>query len=65
MLGRIWDTYVDVSYQPEEILYLRDECLRAKASALVTGEACTRVYREKKAAEPQPKPFLKYAEGVR
>jgi hypothetical protein len=32
MLGRIWDTYIDVSYQPEEISHLRDECLRVKAS---------------------------------
>lgn len=32
MLGRIWDTYIDVSYQPEEITHLRDECLRVKAS---------------------------------
>jgi len=32
MLGRIWDTYIDVSYRPEEIPQLRDECLRVKAS---------------------------------
>lgn len=32
MLGRIWDTYIDVSYQPEEIPQLRGECLRVKAS---------------------------------
>ena len=32
MLGRIWDIYIDVSYQPEEIFRLRDECLRVKES---------------------------------
>jgi hypothetical protein len=32
MLGRIWDTYIDVNYQPEEISQLRDECLRVKAN---------------------------------
>lgn len=32
MLARIWDTYTDVAYQPEEIYQLRDECLRVKAS---------------------------------
>lgn len=32
MLGRIWDTYIDVSYRPEEIPQLRDECLQVKAS---------------------------------
>jgi len=31
-MARIWDTYVDVSYQPQEIYQLRDECLRAKAT---------------------------------
>ena len=32
MLGRIWDTYIDVHYQPEEVRRLRDECLRVKSS---------------------------------
>ncbi len=32
MLGRIWDTYNDVTYKPEEIEQLRDECLRVQAS---------------------------------
>ncbi len=32
MLGRIWDTYIDVHYQPEEVRNLRDECLRVKVS---------------------------------
>ncbi len=32
MLGRIWDTYIDVSYHPEEMSQLRDECLRVKAT---------------------------------
>jgi hypothetical protein len=32
MLGRIWDTYIDVHYQPEEVRQLRDECLRVKSS---------------------------------
>ena len=31
-LGRIWDTYIDVSYQPQEVGHLRDACLRVKAS---------------------------------
>jgi hypothetical protein len=34
MLGRIWDTYIDVVYQPEEIKQLREECLRVQASTL-------------------------------
>lgn len=32
MLGRIWDTYIDVAYQPEEIPKLYNECLRVKSS---------------------------------
>jgi hypothetical protein len=32
MLGRIWDTYIDVNYEPQEIYRLRDECLLVKAS---------------------------------
>jgi hypothetical protein len=32
MLGRIWDTYIDVKYDPEEIGKLRAECLMIKAS---------------------------------
>lgn len=32
MLGKIWDTYIDVRYQPEEVPQLRNECLRVKAS---------------------------------
>jgi hypothetical protein len=32
MLGRIWDTYIDVHYQPGEVSQLRDECLRVKSS---------------------------------
>ncbi len=32
MLGRIWDTYINVSYQAEEITGLKNECLKVKAS---------------------------------
>lgn len=32
MLARMWDTYIDVRYQPEEIRQLQDECRRVKAS---------------------------------
>jgi hypothetical protein len=32
MLGRIWDTYINVNYQPEEITKLREECLKVKSS---------------------------------
>lgn len=32
MLARLWDTYIDVSYQPEEIGQLRNECLKVKAA---------------------------------
>lgn len=32
MLGRIWDTYINVSYQAEEITALKNECLKVKAS---------------------------------
>jgi hypothetical protein len=31
MLSRIWDTYIDVKYKPEEISQLRDECQTVKA----------------------------------
>lgn len=30
MLGRVWDTYIDVQYEPDEISPLRDECRRVK-----------------------------------
>ncbi|HEX3231084.1 MAG TPA: hypothetical protein VHQ95_19050, partial [Pyrinomonadaceae bacterium] len=33
MLGRIWDTYIDIAYEQEEISKLRDECLRVEALA--------------------------------
>jgi hypothetical protein len=33
MLGRIWDTYIDIMYQQEEISELRDECLKVVALA--------------------------------
>lgn len=32
LLGRIWDTSIDITYQMEEIKQLRDECLRVQAS---------------------------------
>jgi hypothetical protein len=32
MLGRIWDFYADVWYEPEEIEQLRRECLKVHAS---------------------------------
>jgi hypothetical protein len=32
MLGRIWDTYIDVQYQPDEVLQLRDECLQVRSN---------------------------------
>lgn len=31
MLGRIWDTYIDVNYQREEVVQLRDECFKVKS----------------------------------
>jgi hypothetical protein len=33
MLARIWDTYIDITYEPEEIGELRDECLKTQAIA--------------------------------
>jgi hypothetical protein len=33
MLGRIWDTYIDIEYKQEEISELRDECLKVVALA--------------------------------
>ncbi len=30
MLGRMWDFYSDAWYEPEEIVQLREECLRAQ-----------------------------------
>jgi hypothetical protein len=30
MLGRIWDTYIDVGYSPDEIEQLRAECINVK-----------------------------------
>lgn len=33
MLGRIWDTYIDVTYTPEDIKELRDECLKIRPVA--------------------------------
>ena len=32
MLGRVWDTYIDVKYEPDEINALRDECNKIKAT---------------------------------
>ncbi len=32
MLGRIWDTYIDVTDEPYEVNQLRDECLKVKAT---------------------------------
>jgi hypothetical protein len=32
MLARIWDTFIDVEYAPEEIAALKNECLRVKAT---------------------------------
>jgi len=31
MLARIWDTYIDVGYQGEEVQRVRDECLKVRA----------------------------------
>jgi hypothetical protein len=33
MLARIWDTFIDVTYEPEEVRQLRDECLQVRAIA--------------------------------
>ncbi len=33
MLGRIWDTYADTIFAPEEVTQLRDECLKAEFAA--------------------------------
>lgn len=31
MLGRIWDTYIDVGYQGDEVKSVREECLKVRA----------------------------------
>jgi len=33
MLGRIWDTYIDITYKSEDIKELRDECLKIRPVA--------------------------------
>lgn len=33
MLGRIWDTYINTDFKPEEVRELRDECLRVQLAA--------------------------------
>src|SRR5687767_10140712 len=38
-LGRMWDFYNDAWYEPEEIVQLREECLRAQGK---TSNSCAR-----------------------